>query len=223
MGLSLQNIRDGILKATATDLTDWANGDTDLDLYANQSWWDIMDQFDFREKEATPLVLQTVGGVNTIDIPSSVAPIIFDALQRVSIEDPVSFQHTDLDLITDFDYENNFINDSSDQAAPTNYFRRGSQIYLYPTPDTIYNISFYYLQVLTDLSIGTAPVIPQSWHEIIKYGAIWRALLDVQDYHKAAEIKRHQIDLINSRTPVKAKELSDTKLAGVQVPGRSYP
>lgn len=222
MGLSLQNIRDGILKATATDLSDWDNGNIDLDLYANQSWWDIMDQFDFREKEAGPIILQTVAGENTIDIPPSISPIILDCLQRVAIEDPISFAHTDLELITDFTYEQEFINDASDQAAPTNYFRRASLIYLYPTPDTIYKISFYYLQILSDLP-GGGPVIPQSWHEIIKYGAIWRALLDVQDYHKAAEIKRHQIDLINSRTPVKVKELSDTKMAGIQVPGRSYP
>jgi hypothetical protein len=221
MSLSLQNIRDGILKATATDIEDWDNGNTDLDLYANQSWWDVSDQFDFREKE-TSIIFPTVGGQDAYSIPVIISPIIFDALQTISIEDPNDFSHSDLKLISLQDFENEFINTASEQAKPTHYYRRGNSLVLYPTPDTIYNITLYYMNILSDIP-SQGPVIPQSWHEIIKYGAIWRALLDVQDYRKASDVRNIQIDLINSRTPVKAKELADTKFAGVDVPGRDYP
>lgn len=222
MTLSVQNMRDAILKATATELDDWENGNTDLDLYINRSWWHIMDTFDFREKEATPINFPTVAGTLVYDLSTKTSPIIFDALQRVSIQDPITLQHTDLILISDFDYENEYNSDPSLQAMPTRYFRRDSSIYLFNTPDQVYNIYLYYLQVLSDLSVS-APTIPQSWHEIIEQGAIWRAFMDLQDLQKASEWKRHQVALINDRTPVKAKELADTKFAGVQ-PGRSsYP
>ena len=221
MSLSLQNIRDGILKATATDITDWTNGNVDLDLYANQSWWDIMDQFDFREKEGTPIVFSTVAGTISYNVGTVVSPQLFDAIQRISIEDPSTFQHSDLDLVSDFDYENEYINLTSVNTKPTQYFRRNNLLYLRPTPDTVYKCTIYYLQILSDLP-GGGPVVPQSWHEIIKYGAIWRALRDIQDLKSANDWEQAQIRLINSRTPVKAKELADTKMAGVSVYGRDY-
>lgn len=216
----MTQMRAGILSATSTDINDWTNGNQDLDLYINKSWWDIMDQFDFREKEAGPLVFPTVVGTRSYDLSTVVSPIVFDALQRVAIEDINDFKHTDLILMSDFTYENVYVNDTSLESKPVNYFCRNSLIYIYPTPDQIYNISLYYLQVLSDITV--TPVIPQAWHEIIESGAKWRALLDKQDYQKADEIRKHQTYLINSRTPVKVKELSDSKYAGVEIPGRDY-
>lgn len=221
MTLSLQNLRDGLLKATATELDDWDNGNVDLDLYINKSWWDIMDQFDFREKEGGPIVFPTISGIRSYDISSITSPIIFDALQRLSITDIDDFSHLDLDLITDFDYENLYIADASLNSKPTNYFRRGSLIYLYPTPDQVYSINLYYLQVLSDLPVQ-GPVIPQAWGEIIQYGANYRALYDLRDYESAEKVIALQTKLINGRTPVKVKELSDTKTSGVSVLGRDY-
>lgn len=220
MGLSLQNMRDAILKATGTDLTDWTNGNTDLDLFLNKSWWDIMEGFDFREKESEPTTFVTVAG--TREYTMSTITSVFESIQRISIEDLNDFSHSDLELIQDFTYEDEYINTSAEQAKPTKYFRRAGKLFLYPTPDNVYTLTVYCLTTLADLAAG-GPTIPQQWHEIIEMGGIWRALLYNQDLHKAAEYKRHQIDLINARTPVKAKELSDTKYAGVEVPGRDYP
>jgi hypothetical protein len=222
MTLSLQNMRDGVLLATGTDINDWTNGNADLDLYINKSWWDIMDQFDFREKEALPLIFQTIAGTNSYDLIAQTSPIIFEALQRISIEDPNDFSHTDLLLLSDFDYENEYIEGSTQQAKPTNYFRRNNKLYLYPTPDQAYNLTFYYAQILGDIASG-GPIIPQAWHEVIEMGAKWRALADLRDMRESAQWKNLQAAQISGRTPVKAKELTDSKMAGIQVYGRDYP
>lgn len=221
MSLTLTQIRAKILKATGTDVTDWDNGDTDLDLYANLSWWDIMDKYDFREKEAS-IIFDTVAGTTSYDVTTVVTPIIFDALQTISIQDPITFEHTDLDLITIQDYESRIVNDTTFQAKPTNYFRRDNSIVLWPTPDQIYQIQLYYLSVLSDIPSG-GPVIPQAWHEVIIQGAVWRAFADLGDVVKTKFWLGLQASSINDRTPVKVKELTDTRLAGVQVPGRDYP
>lgn len=221
MTLSLQQMRDGILAATATDIGDWTNGNVDLDLFINISWWDIMDQFDFREKEAGPLTFVTIAGTRSYDLTTKTSPVLFDALQRISVEDLNDSTHKNLDLISDWTYENEYTNDTSLESKPTHYFRRGSLIYLWPTPDDVYTISLYYLQILADIP-SPGPVIPQSWHEIIMMGGKWRALLDKQDFSKADEIRKHQTYLINSRTPVKIKELADTKMSGSEYPGRDY-
>jgi hypothetical protein len=220
MGLTLAQLRAALLKATGTELSDWENGNTDLDLYINTSWWDIMDQFDFREKEAPIFSFDTVAGTRDYDIAAEISTTIFDALQQIVLVDENN-QHIPLTLMSDKDYEANYNEDSDEQAIPQKYFRRGGLLYLWPTPDQVYTLNLYYLQVIDDIASG-GPEIPQSWHEIIKYGAIWRALLDVQDFIKGDLIRKHQIALINNRTPVKVKELSDTRLAGVEVPGRTY-
>lgn len=220
MTLSLQNLRDSILTATSTDIEDWDNGNTDLDLFINKSWWDVMDQFDFREKEAPAIIFPTVAGTKSYDVSTITTPIIFDALQNIAIIDPVTLDHTNLDLITTNTFEDEASDDVSLQAKPTKYFRLGSKIYLYATPDSVYDIVIYYLQVLSDIT--STPPIPQSWHEIIEFGANYRALLAKQEYQKANEIKKYQAILVNSRTPVKVKELTNTQTAGVEVMGRDY-
>lgn len=221
MGLSLQNLRDGILRATATDVTDWTNGNADLDLYIQKSWWDISDQFDFREKEAPILSIPTIAATRSYNIPALTGLTIFDALQRLSIIDPVTLEHNELPLIQDFTYENEQDDDTGTQAKPTNYFRRNNLLYLYPTPDKVYSLQLYYLQIIGDIASG-GPIIPQSWHEIIELGAKYRALFDTRDDYRGQEHMKMQEKLINGRTPVKAKELADTKFAGVEIPGRDY-
>ena len=49
MGLSLQNLRDRLRKATGTDTDDLTNADADL--YLNMSWWELQDKVNFRERE----------------------------------------------------------------------------------------------------------------------------------------------------------------------------
>jgi hypothetical protein len=224
MGLSQQALRDIILKGTGTDIGDWENGNTDLDLYLNRSWWQVMDEFDFREKESAPLTFQTVAGTREYDLSSVITPDEFESIQRVAIVDPETGQHTDLVLLSDFDYENLYVDDSiseDDQAKPTRYFRRGANIYLYQTPDDVYDIVVYCLITLADLASGSPP-IPQSWHEIIGLGGLWRALIDLREFQNSDYIQNKQASLISGKTPVKAKEVTDSKMAGVEVPGRDY-
>ncbi len=223
-GLTLSQIRAGILKATGTSVDDWDNGNTDLDQYANVSWWDIADKFDFRENEAPLTTFPTVVGTRSYDLVDILddEDIDFNAIQRVSIEDLNDFKHTDLIVMSDFDYENEFVNTDDNYNKPTRYFRRDNLLYLFETPDDTYTITLYALQNLSDIPTE-GPVVPRAWHEIIKAGANWRACMDLGDAERMTFWMGIQKDLIEGRTPVKAKELSDTKLAGIEVPGRDYP
>lgn len=221
MGLSQAQLRARVYKATGTVSTDWLNGDTDIDGYLNTSWWEISDSYDFREKESS-LGLDTIIGTDSYSLPTAVSPSIFDSLQTVNIEDLNTCKWNELLLISLQDYENSFINEITFRAKPERYFRRGSNIILFPVPDAVYRIRIYYLLTLADIAAG-GPPIPQSWHESILFGAIWRAFADLGDENKVRMWKALQADSINTKTPVKVKELTDTKMAGVEVPGRSYP
>lgn len=221
MSLTLSQIRAGILRSTGTLLTDWDNGNTDLDLYANRAWWSIMEEFDFREKEAT-ITFNTVAGTAPYATSTIAAPIIFDALQSLAIKDVTSLDWSPLELMSVQEYETWLSDDTTTEAKPTHYLRRADKIILWPTPDQVYSIKLYYLAVLSDIPSG-GPEIPQAWHEIIQFGANWRAFADLGEVDKVTLFKNLEADSINNRTPVKAKELADTRYSHVEVPGRDYP
>ena len=181
----------------------------------NQSWWEIMDKFQFREKEFTAS-WTTVAG--TINYP---VPQPFEALRMISIVD-LNGQHYKLKRMIPSVYENVYSSDSSQQAIPTDYVREGCMIRLWPTPDQTYTIIAKYWTVLADLSTTghTLPEIPQVWGEIILYGAVWRRYGKLGDIARSAYFKNLQVGLINSTSPVETKEEYDSKESGLEVRGR---
>lgn len=222
MGLSLANLRTRFYRATGTVQADWPSGsDIDCDQYLNTSWWEVADEFDFREKEAG-FNFNLTAGTNEYDIPTKLGTSTFDAVQSVAIQDLVTLNFSELLLMSLQYYESNVSGDTSLRAKPEKYIRRSSKITFWPIPDDAYLVQIYYLQTLADI-VSSGPPIPQSWHESILFGAIWRGFADLGDVDKVSLFKRLYADSINSKTPVKAKELSDTKLAGISIPGRDYP
>lgn len=219
MSLTKAQITNGILTATGTTSADWAAGA--LDLYANKSWWKIMDEFDFREKEYN-FITPVTAGMEIYNITSIAGANVFDALQTIAIQDLETEQYQELKLITNQTYLDEFNSDPSLQAKPTHYFRRNDSIVLYPTPDQAYSLFVAYLKILSDIP-DAGPVIPQAWHEAIQYGANYRAFADLGDMAKTQFWKSMYKDEISNLTPVKVKELSDTKFAGVEILGRDYP
>lgn len=192
--------------------------DADATLLLNRAYWEVIDKFPFREKEVSQ-TFPTVMGVRFMGIP-----VPFEALRQLSIEDPNTFQHVVLNRMTPYDYENTFVNnpDMSQFGMPTNYVREDAGIRLWPTPDQVYSITIKYWTVLSDLVSGSSdPEPPQSWDEIILYGAVWRGFLKFGDFDRAAQMRNHVNALIASAVPTEAKEEFDTHKGGVQVPGYS--
>lgn len=185
-----------------------------IDLLLNRSYWAIAYKTPFREKELTA-TFPTVAGVRLYAIPTP-----FEALRQLSVEDLNDFSHLPIQRTTIFDYEKRFINDPTgvEQDKPLWYTREGTGIRLLPTPDNVYNITIKYWTSLADLSnSNNTPPIPQIWHEIILFGAVFRGFLRMGDYARAQAAKAHYKELWNEIEPVEAKEETDTHLGGLDV------
>lgn len=236
MGLSITDLRLELRDHLGMDEDDLDN--TAADRLLNRSWWEVMPKFKFRETEAKTS-FQTVAGLQTYSLP-----IDFDALTMLSIGGTSNAnllngqfylngtvflnpavsdlsRHTKLERIDDKFYENEFDDAETARGFPIQYYRYGAGIILYPTPDNTYTINVDYRITLADLSTNNPDlVIPQNWHEIILYGAIWRGFQKRGDYNRAREAKQTQFTLINTTTPVAAEEEGDSSEAGLQVARR---
>ncbi len=213
MGLDVETMRSKLRNATGTDEDDMP--DAEADLYLNLSYWDVLDRFKFREKEVL-LTFATAVGERFYSVPSP-----FEALRNLAIVHPTSLQHIPLNRKSEDWYEGKYQEGSDSYAIPTDYIREGCGVRLWPTPDQVYTIVERYWTVLTDLVAGTQPGLPQTWHEIVLYGAYWRAFLDQGAFDRSAATKKLQESLINTSIPMEAKEEIDSPRAGLEVLRRS--
>lgn len=221
-GLSLAVLRTEVLSELGIDADDLdASGSTELDLLINRSWWEIMDKFDFREKEATSTFV-TIAGTASYNIPAKITPTIWDALQNASIYNPTATQQVNLIAKPIQWYRDNYNSDSNLQAMPTIYVRRENDLILYQTPDDIYTITLDHLAVLADVP-SAGPQCPQTWHEVVMYGAVWRGHMKFRDFNSANSVKAHQLSLIaTSLTNSSKEDKLSSKLYGVSVPTRVF-
>ena len=222
MGLDLVSLRRQLRESIGLEGDDTTNlpdldspSKTGADTYLNRSYWELLDKFKFREKEVTA-TFSTVAGTKFYQVPS-----LFEALQGIAIEDPDTLQHTPLDRMSPDEYEQEFMDTTGDQGKPTGYFREGNGIRLWRTPDKVYELTLHYWTVLSDLSsTNTTSPLPQNWHEVLLFGATWRAMIGVNaDYAGAQAAKANQISLIEGTSQVEEKEQFDSHRAGVEVPG----
>lgn len=215
MGLSVAQLIAKLRKATGQDEDDLPDDDAILQL--NISYWEIIDKFPFREKEVR-VTFPTVAGVRAYNAPNP-----FEALRSLAILNPNDNSHKPIDQMAEDRYEQKYDEDTDLQAFPEKYVREGCQFLLYPTPDAEYIITMRYWTTLADLSDTQNPNIPQSWHDIIYLGALWREYLDIGDHQRMASTIKVQERLINSSVPVEAKEEVNNPRAGVEVILPSYP
>jgi hypothetical protein len=210
MGMTLEEIRDELRAHCGVDSTDI--DDSSCNIIINRAYWELLNKYPFREAEFTAFFV-TVAGQALYSTPTDLM-----ALRLLSIEDPDDQQHTPLVRMTQFDYEQQYQNNASMQAAPTNYLREDGSIRLYPTPDQVYTLTLKYNKILSDLSADAGvPPIPQEWHEILLFGAVVRLYLRLADYERANAAKQHQAALIDSTVPVEAKEETDSHIVGLDV------
>lgn len=214
----MTQMRSEVLEHLGIDATDLdATGSDNLDLLINRSWWEVCDKFSFKEKEALA-TFNTVAGTRSYDLPTNATS--FEALQLVAYKDPDTDAHIHLKQTSWHWYEQNYSEDSDEQDAPEFYLRKDNDLYIYPTPDDVYTITLHYLKTLDDLSSSLA--IPQAWHEIILFGAVWRGKMRQNDSAGAMVFKRHQLALIESSLTTASKEDREQKYHGVEVLGREY-
>lgn len=217
----MANIRAETLEHLGIDADDLdATGTTNLDLLINRSWWDILDRFDFKEKEKT-ITFQTVAGTRNYSLQTIIGSQIFEAIQNISILSPADSQHIPLNFISQQWYEQIYNEQTSLQAMPTDYFHDNGYIYLNATPDGIYTITMWYLYILNDLTAGN-PAIPQQWDELIMLGAVARGFDRARDYSSASAIRQTLEIGFARRKSTDAKEDAQQKMVGVQVYRNPY-
>jgi len=213
--MSITQLRIELRDALGVDENDLSKDAADLLL--NRSYWELLDKFPFREKEAT-VTFNTIAGTRNYDMPSP-----FEAVVSISIEDLSSFQHTRLEYMDPRDYEGQYVGATFAHGVPIKYTREGCFARLWPTPDQVYKMTLKYLAPLADLSdTNTSAKIPQSWDDILLLGAVWRGFMKYNDWSRVNAAKAHQISLINSQVPTQAKEERDTSFAGLNVASRPY-
>jgi len=217
MTLDLTQLQNSLRNALGTPVNHPKYDTTALDLLLNRAYWALLDSIEFREKEVTG-TFSTVASERFYDLPTS-----FDYLRHLSVTDPNSNGHIQLEQMTPAEYENNYNEDSSYEGIPTNYIREGCGIRLYPTPDQVYTVTIKYAITLADLSTSnTNPGIPQVWHEIILYGAAWRGFLELGDIPRYQQYFGLCEAMMIKVKPTKHKEEEDNRFAAVNAMRPEY-
>lgn len=221
-GLNILQLRRGIRRATGIfdgtpDIEDPDLPTTDIDLYLNRALWELDNKFPFREKEKT-VTFNLIPGTRNYDVPQP-----FDAVKSIAIMDRYSSEYRTLSYMEPFEYENRYVEGEDFYGKPVGYTRENCFARIWPTPDYAYKVSLKRLITLDDLSdTNQYPDIPIVWHEIIQFGGLWRAFIDLGDFARANQTKNHQISLINSTIPTQEKEEGRDKYAGVEVLRSDY-
>ena len=216
MTLSLTELRTELRVHIGLETTDTAElSNDDADLLLNRAFWELLNKFNFREEEQSS-TFTTIKGTEFYSLPA-----LFESVRNIAIQDIDNAETWfPLDRLSLNEYTKNLDDATASESIPTTYFREDNGIRLQPIPDkATYVIKVKYRITLADLKeTNKTLVIPEVWHELILYGALWRALHRLRDYEAAREIKNQQIALINSTVEVEAKEEVDSPLAGIEIP-----
>lgn len=221
MPISISDMRLGVTRPLGVNLGGTQMPVEQVDLYLNRAFWEIQNKFPLREKEVVS-TFETVRGARNYDVQFPT-----EAVRHIAITEKDILgvgQHYPLIQITRDVYEQLYQDSENQWNIPVKYVREGCLIRLWPTPDDEYTITIKRLVALTDLSsINIVSGIPQVWDEIIVFGALWRACVDLSDVVRAQWYKSLQAEMINTIIPTEVNEAqSNSQLAHVEVPGLEY-
>jgi len=216
--MTLQEMRDAIWRATGTNSSTVTQAEIDQQL--NNSYWELQDKVDFREKE-DETTITTVIGTRQYDLSSLLTD--FDYLLHVTYLDPDSDVWVDIEP-TDYQNLKDVLDDNTtSRGYPTQYSRYNSYLYLNPVPDQTYSVNILFKKSLGDVGVS-GPGIPSSWHEYVYLGGLYRIFRDVLgEYNRALAIRNERDALVLTASTNKAKERSDYSRAGVSILRQRYP
>lgn len=216
-GLVLSQLISELRINLAVDSADPDYDDTACTLLLNRTLWEIFNKFPFRETEVSANFI-TVASQREYPVAAD-----FQSIHVLSVIDPNDGTHTQLQPMSKFEYENLKVDQTSDNAKPTRYFRGDGSVVLWPTPDKVYTMVVHYEKGLSDLSTSnTTPPIGTDWHEIILFGASWRGAMRLGNEAKVKMYKPTYYNLIASTVPQKSKDMADNSQIGIEMPGRDY-
>ena len=193
---------------------------TEIDLYLNRALWELCEKFHFREAEKRG-TFPTVIGERSYEIPTA-----SEGIKQLSVVDPDSDtnRHYDLERMEPETYESMYIDTENEWSDPTHYVREGCGFLLWPTPYRVVTLVIRRWIDIADITqTNNVPEIPRAWHELIGFGGLWRALLDLGDFNRSNMIRSNWVATVNSMTPTEVKEKgANTRHAGLEVIGRDY-
>src|SRR6478752_6187325 len=134
MAISVNQMIEELRAHIGVDATDTFWSDSACLELLNRSRWEILNKFNFKEKEGQ-YNFDTVQGQAEYTIPE----IDFESIQSIGIQDPYTSRYHKLRRIGINVYQNEEDTNTIFQAQPNQYFRREpDKIILYPTPDKVY-------------------------------------------------------------------------------------
>lgn len=208
MTIVLDDLRTEVRAHLGVDTDDMSN--TVIELLLNRAYWGISERFPAKEKTAN---FSFSDGVRKYTCPSP-----YEAVKMIGVEHDTGKDHKRLTRITREWYETQYVNDTDAEGIPKEYFREGDDFIVHPTPDRTYPGIIRYDTIFSDLSdSNVTPEIPQVWHEILMYGAVWRGYDRLGDFVKSAEVLNRQVSLLNS-LPTQQEKEETGGLTGVTVP-----
>lgn len=188
----------------------------------NLSLWELEDKFPFRAKETNFDITLVVSQPN-YDLAALYAAEdgsdIFDSIESVSIFDSESQYHK-LARTSQHWADENYNADSSTDARPERYVRRGNILWVYPAPDEALSMIVAMKESIASLASGTkeATGLPRNWDEIVVEGAISRGHFYAGDYKESREAANVQLTKIRSAVMnVSKEEKADSRYARLNV------
>jgi hypothetical protein len=191
------------------DSTDLPN--TDADLLLNRSKWDLEESLDIKQNEVHTQI-STVSGVATIAVAFPV-----DAVLNIALNDTEQEKWIPLYPISEDEYNAQYSTDVEAQGKPTHWFKRGTNLVFYPTPDEIYSLEVTRKEILTDLSdANTTIAFSQKLQEILLIGAVARGWLRQRDYNSYYRQRDIVKGLLATYVSAEVKEQANWHHAQVQ-------
>ena len=172
-----------------------------IQLVTRNKFWTINRRFYFPELEVDTTE-DTIDGQAYIDVPSDCLVIrtLWDSTSDVKL--------TKMDW-SEYTSKTGRANSSS-EGAPAKWCRRGSYIYLNPTPDDTYTIYIYYRKIpalLSDNDDTTA--IGVEWDEPILQLAVIQSHMRLGEFDKASAKKKEWLETVSSLIGIYDQEKFD--------------
>jgi len=203
MTITLQDFREDTRKHLGLELDESDMDNIEVDKIINRSYTELLAKYKFRAEECRatfPIVKDNV----FISIPTDQ-----DHIRMLSIEDPDDQSKVKLIKVSRERYIEELGSPTS-RGKPVFYERENKGIKFAPVPDKAYTLEIIFNGVLSQLDeLNTIPEMPQQWHEIILFGAIYRGFQGLGELKRAEFFRAQQTNIIAGLVETEGEESTD--------------